>query len=97
MPHFDEYGGDEWICQICGRVHDSTVKSVWNSKATGNVTAGNVCPRCMRAFDETGLTGDRLREYVRGPMSLAEHCRRESGGLTGEALRQYMNRYYGTG
>lgn len=30
-----------------------------------------------------------------GPISLAEHCRQESGGLEGMALTRYINRYYG--
>lgn len=29
------------------------------------------------------------------PLSLAEHCRQESGGLEGQALNSYINRHYG--
>jgi rubrerythrin len=47
MPHFDAYGGDEWICQVCGRVQDSRVESVWRPDITGHKGAGNVCPKCL--------------------------------------------------
>ncbi len=109
MPHFDEFGGDEWVCQICGKIQNSRVIPVWRTDVTGHESAGNVCPKCMELHERSGLTSGNLRElaqHVTGhgdrcsynsPISLAEHCQRESGGLTGEALKRYINRYYGHG
>lgn len=97
MPHFDKEGRDTWICQICGSTYSSYVKPEWNPKLTGHTSAGNVCPSCRHSHDETLLVGDALRQYVKQPsVSLAEHCRRESG-LTGAALQRYINRHYGHG
>lgn len=45
MPHFDEYGGDEWICQICTNVFNSKVESTW-MRIPGREFEGNVCPTC---------------------------------------------------
>jgi hypothetical protein len=88
MPHFDQYGGDEWICQVCGRVQSSRVGFGWRPDITNNTSAGNVCPTCLKRYTE---------RQAATPISLAEHCRRESGGLTGTALNRYINRYYGFG
>jgi hypothetical protein len=102
MPHFDEYGGDEWICQICGKIQNSQVQSEWSLDITQNESAGNICPRCKKVHDQTGLKGEALRKAIQGkvtptgPISLYEHCRRESG-LEGMALQRYINRYYGHG
>lgn len=81
MPTFDEFGGDEWICQVCGKIQSSQVESEWRPDITGHKSAGNVCPICVLAYENK-------------PMSLYEHCRRESG-LQGQALREYINRHYG--
>lgn len=85
MPHFDEFGGDTWICQAPGhqgnRVQSSRVPSAWRTDITGHESAGNVCSSCIAKHDNA-------------PLSLYEHCRRESG-LTGAALDRYVNRYYG--
>lgn len=101
MPHFDEFGGDSWICQICAQTQNSRAPYAWRPDITGNKSAGAVCAACIRLHGETGFTGDLLRtaEATRhkGPISLAEHCRQESGGLTGRALDRYINRYYGHG
>ena len=98
MPHFDEDGYDTWICQICAKVYSSgKVNSEWRTDITGNEHAGNVCPNCIEAHKDTKRVGERLRAAVqKGPMSLYEHCRIESG-LTGKALDDYINRYYGHG
>ena len=50
MPHFDEYGGDQWICQKCGGIFDSRDKSEWRPDITGCISAGNVCPCCVAAY-----------------------------------------------
>lgn len=56
MPHFDEYGGDEWICQAPnhkgGRIQNSRVKSEWRPDITGLPGAGNCCPPCVRAYQQ---------------------------------------------
>lgn len=51
MPHFDEYGGDEWICQTCARVFNSRVESIWVKEATASLRRGNACPSCVAASD----------------------------------------------
>lgn len=57
MPHFDEWGGDEWICQAPNhrgnRVQNSRVKSEWRPDITGHKSAGNCCPSCVKAFDRS--------------------------------------------
>lgn len=100
MPHFDQYGNETWICQICGRIKPSSEISDWRPEVTENRSAGNVCLPCLETHQASRLTGQALRARVqldreRGPLSLTEHCQRESGGLTGPRLRQYINRYYG--
>jgi rubrerythrin len=52
MPHFDEYGGDTWICQVCGKIKNSLVPSVWRPDITGHKSAGNVCPDCLRIYEK---------------------------------------------
>ncbi len=63
-PHFDEHGGDEWICQICGQIKNSRVKSEWRPDITGSKQAGNVCPECLKAHEQTKKTGEELRQYI---------------------------------
>lgn len=87
MPHFDEFGGDEWICQTCTKIFNSKVESTWIDKAEGGLKHGNACPDCVVAHD--------LQSLEEGPTSLREYCQEESGGLTGVALDRYINRYYG--
>lgn len=64
MPHFDAFGGDEWICQICCGTYDSRTRSAWRKDITECDSAGNVCPGCVRQHNITGLTGERLRRSV---------------------------------
>jgi hypothetical protein len=56
MPHFDEFGGDEWICQAPNhkgnRVQNSRVDSEWRPDITGLPGAGNVCPVCLADFNK---------------------------------------------
>lgn len=97
---------DDYICQICAVI--KTDHSEWRPDVTGNKSAGNVCESCMKVHNETKLVGEELRARVgfgrrssvrqferrqEQPMSLHEHCRRESG-LTGTALERYITRYY---
>jgi hypothetical protein len=85
MPTFSKNGNDEYICQKCARIFDSVEQpSQWRPDITGHTSAGNVCPSCVQKHETT-------------PISLAEHCRQESGGLEGVALQRYINRYYGHG
>lgn len=51
MPHFDEFGDDEWICQVCGKVLNSKIKSEWREDITGIKGAGNTCPDCVKKHD----------------------------------------------
>lgn len=55
MPHFDQYGGDEWICQAPNhsgnRIQNSRVVSTWRPDITGHLNAGNTCPPCVRTFE----------------------------------------------
>jgi hypothetical protein len=64
MPHFDAFGGDEWICQICYQTKDSKTNSVWRKDITENESAGNVCPDCMRTHKNSGLIGQALRRLI---------------------------------
>jgi len=103
MPRFSETGHDMALCQICGRDVDTGKEKVeWREDITGSERAGNVCQFCVNDHTRTKLVGDGLRSIVRHkrrepPLSLHEHCRRESGGLEGDALRRYIHRYYGHG
>lgn len=84
MPHFSDEGNDTYICQKCARIFDSVkYPSEWRPDITGKESAGNVCPSCVAKHSQ--------------PISLHEHCHRESGGLTGQALDRYVNRHYGHG
>ena len=64
MPHFDAYGGDEWVCQVCLEIKDSRTKSFWRTDITENESAGNVCTSCLRAHEQTGLKGSQLRQHA---------------------------------
>lgn len=89
MPHFDADGNGTWICQVCARIFPDTVPANWLPIARRkDKSCGNVCPNCTKMgknFDNTDSEA---------PISLHEHCRRESG-LEGQALRNYINRHYG--
>jgi len=93
MPHFCSLscGADECICQLCGKVRCSNSKCPngiefeWRPDLTKDESMGLVCKDC--AHLET-------RPKVDEPMSVYEHCRRESG-LEGLALKKYIDRYYG--
>jgi hypothetical protein len=56
VPHFDEDGGDQWLCQAPNhkgnRVQSSKVKSEWRPDITGHKGAGNSCPPCVKEHDE---------------------------------------------
>ena len=81
MPHWDDDGNQQWVCQR--GAHICTGPSTW---VEGE---GNVCPSCL---DKP----KHQKQPPKPPMSMFEHCRRESG-LSGNALRQYVNRHYGFG
>lgn len=65
MPHFDEFGGDEWVCQAPGhrgnRIQNSRVKSEWRPDITGNQSAGNCCPTCVAGFGKDKMTHSDYR------------------------------------
>jgi hypothetical protein len=52
MPYFDEFGGDEWICQLCARIYNSRVQSTWMKPVPGKQVDGNVCPSCVKTHNE---------------------------------------------
>lgn len=85
MPHFDEDGNDTYLCQFCARVF-SAIPKYLPVYIEGR---GNKCPSCQKS-------GYDIRKPIEPPISLHEHCRRESG-LEGQALTDYINRYYGHG
>lgn len=42
---------DDYMCQKCATVKDSgTDPSQWRPDITGNKSAGNVCPSCMKTY-----------------------------------------------
>jgi len=59
MPHFSNCGNhdfpaDEYICQKCGRVKCSEChKPQWRTDITGNKSAGNVCPSCVKEWEKS--------------------------------------------
>lgn len=63
--------------------------------------AGTRIVRCPGGYTVapgvTPAAAVKMAAHWAGPVSLEEHCRRESGGLTGVALTRYINRYYGHG
>lgn len=106
MPTFSRDGNDEYICQQCAGIFDSVhYPSRWLPvPRRENGSSGNLCPRCAAdsqaaaSCSTAAIERDLERERDgRGPISLQEHCREESGGLTGAALDSYINRYYGHG
>lgn len=101
MPTFGPNGRDEFICQKCARVLESTdLYPQWRPDITGNESAGNVCMQCIRqhdAHDKAIQDAGSQKVLDATPMSLTDYCRQESGGLEGAALTRYINRYYGHG
>ncbi len=104
MPHFNEDGDATWLCQRCAMVYTDKFHSTWVDRGTELAATlgchGNVCDNCL-----PGNMFDRALERVckpewtpnfDRPISLHEHCRRESG-LDGPALERYINRHYGHG
>ena len=56
---------------------------------------GNVCDACLtKALRDSPRPAVNEPEQTEPPLSLYEHCRRESG-LSGKALDNYVNRHYG--
>lgn len=56
MPHFCNCGNtgcENYVCQVCGRIKCSTEQpSVWRPDITGHKSAGNVCPMCLKKYEE---------------------------------------------
>lgn len=105
MPHFNSRGEDTWVCQK--GAHICSGQSTWvdrDSEIAKRIGChGNVCKSCLlKALDETTAPAtDEPHEYDQGlqpPISLHEHCARESGLPRGSReLESYINRYYGHG
>lgn len=89
MPHFNEQGQEEWVCQR--GAHVCTGRSTWVERGSDEAKTlgchGSICDDCLA---KAGYSIDE------GPLSIIEHCRRESG-LDGTALTEYINRHYGHG
>ena len=53
MPHFCDWcGAETYICQKCRKIfcsEDHPPK--WRPDITGNESAGNVCPMCLKRYD----------------------------------------------
>lgn len=83
MSHFSTCcpASDTYLCQRCTKVFCGSCKP-----STWMDRVGNLCPTCVKGSSQS-----------KGPISLYEHCRIESGGLEGVALDRYINRYYGNG
>jgi len=52
MPHFDDSGIGTWICQVCTTIYNDLIESQWRPDITGLDSAGNVCPQCLKLFNE---------------------------------------------
>lgn len=108
MPHFcPTCGGDEVICQKCGRIACSNpscargMRFEWRPDITKNKSFGNVCEKCL-LMQPPKVVSDELNRLLGKPMSLGEHCRIEfhqefGREPTAEELRLYINRHYGHG
>lgn len=75
---------DTYVCQVCGRICCEMCdgkRSVWGE--TGRGIKGNICPNCQKP--------------VAPPISLFEHCKKESGLTSVSDINRYMNRHYGHG
>src|SRR5438105_1982930 len=67
MPHFDEYGGDQWMCQgpnhKGNRVQNSRVNSTWFTPVPGRQFGGNLCPSCAAEYPDTVKYPRRCEEH----------------------------------
>jgi len=84
MPTFSKCcpGADEYICQVCARIKCGRCQPPqWRPDLTGRKSAGNICPTC--------------REEKETPISLFDHCKKESGLSSPQEINRYMNRHYG--
>lgn len=55
MPYFSSCcpGADEYICQKCGKIKcDKCQPPSWRPDITGYKSAGNVCPTCLKNYEE---------------------------------------------
>jgi hypothetical protein len=87
MPHFcsNHHPCGDYICQVCATIHCEMCdgkKSYW-MKIPNKSFRGNVCPKCV--------------ERLEAPISLFEHCRKESGLTDPDSINRYMQRHYGHG
>jgi hypothetical protein len=88
MPHFDEYGGDLWICQICTKTFNSRVESTWLDPIPGRAFSGNACPSCIsKPQTEAKATPEGKSQ----PTAKSRANRRQSKPL-GRAGREPLNR-----
>jgi hypothetical protein len=72
-PHFSQSGNDTYICQVCATIFDSVeCPPVWRPDLTGNRSAGNICPACLK--DKTSGNGSK-------PLKTAMEWLREANGL----------------
>ncbi len=95
MPYFSSCcsGADEYICQKCGKIKCGKCQpSTWRTDITGHLSAGNVCPTCLKMYEPHKVMNNCLLEK---PMSLYEHCKIESGLTNDQEIKTYMLRYYG--
>ena len=56
MPHFSSCckGADTYICQKCAKIFcGGCQQSSWRPDITGLKSAGNVCPKCLKKYEET--------------------------------------------
>lgn len=91
MPYFTSDGDEQWVCQKAG--HICTGHSTWIERGSEQAKVlgmfGNICDACLtKATNPTPFA-----DTEPAPLSLYEHCRRESG-LTGIALDNYVRRHY---
>jgi len=55
MPHFSSccFGADEYVCYVCKYIKCSKCHpSTWRPDITGHESAGNVCPKCLKKYEE---------------------------------------------
>ena len=75
MPHFDQYGGDTWLCQAPhhsgNRIQDSRVVSQWRPDITGLQSAGNCCPACVTSLVIDEIGSERIRQLTVENWSIA--------------------------
>jgi hypothetical protein len=91
MPHFDQHGGDQWICQKCLSIFDSTVNSEWRPDITGNKCAGNVCPSCLAKHDGGASNTTRPAPLATDMRGALKPGLRKAYALGGHATITVMN------